>query len=164
MPGPRRHRSGRSARSLSPFADQRLISGRQTQCDCTAFYEFVHRLAPRRRHARKRLPRRDRAHPGRPHGDAARPPRRRARQHRRDPPRAYPLLRGARPEAEGAVCGDELRGKGLQYRIARDVRGHTLHPNLQIRIPRVRSPARFQDQLIYSTLTTSESPSSCKIC
>jgi hypothetical protein len=35
-------------------------------------------------------------------------PCRRARRHRRDPPRARALLRGARPGAEGAIRGDEL--------------------------------------------------------
>ena len=69
-----------------------------------------HRLAEGRRHARKRLPRRERAHPGRPHGRDAQAPGRRARRHRRDPPRARALLRGARPGAEGEIRGDELGG------------------------------------------------------
>ena len=67
-----------------------------------------HRFALGRRHARGRLPRRDRAHPSRPHGRDAQAPCRRARGHRRDPPRAHALLRGARPGAEGEICGDEL--------------------------------------------------------
>jgi hypothetical protein len=76
-----------------------------------------HRLAQGRRHARERLPRRERAHPGRPHGRDAPAPCRRARRHRRDPPRARAVLRGARPGAEGEVCGDEL--KPMQHRHAR---------------------------------------------
>src|SRR6202008_653845 len=63
------------------------------------------------RPARGRPPRRGRAHPGRPHGRDAPAPCRRARGHRRDPPRARALLRGARPGAEGEVRGDEL-GRG----------------------------------------------------
>ena len=67
-----------------------------------------HRVAQGRRHARRRRPRRARAHPGRPHGRGAQAPCRRARGHRRDPPRAHALLRGARPGAEGEIRGDEL--------------------------------------------------------
>src|SRR5215831_6702027 len=69
-----------------------------------------HLVAESCRHARGRLPRRDRAHPGRPHGRDAPAPCRRARRHRRDPPRARALLRGARPGAEGEIRGDELGG------------------------------------------------------
>jgi hypothetical protein len=67
-----------------------------------------HLVVESRRHARERLPRRERAHPGRPHGRDAPAPCRRARRHRRDPPRARALLRGARPGAEGEIRGDEL--------------------------------------------------------
>src|SRR5262245_9026699 len=52
--------------------------------------------------------RRGHAHPGRPHGDDAQTSCRRARRHRHDPPSADALLRGARPRAESALCGDEL--------------------------------------------------------
>src|SRR5262249_40800510 len=64
-------------------------------------------------------PRRDRAHPGRPHGRDAPAPCRRARRHRRDPPRARALLRGTRPGAEGAIRGDELRGRGQSSGVSR---------------------------------------------
>ena len=54
------------------------------------------------------MPGRDRAHPGRPHGGPTCSPRCCARRHRRDPPCVRAFLRGARPGAEGAICGNEL--------------------------------------------------------
>jgi hypothetical protein len=38
---------------------------------------------------------------------------RRVRGHRRDPPRAHAILRGARPGAEGEIRGDELGSTAL---------------------------------------------------
>jgi len=93
----RRRARDRARRALELRAAGRVLRAR-------------HLLAQGRRHARERLPRRERAHPGRPHGRDAPAPCRRARRHRRDPPRARALLRGARPGAEGEVCGDELGG------------------------------------------------------
>ena len=97
--GPRDRRS-----AFTRVCDALCVAG----CPSRRVLRARHRVAQGRRHARRRLPGRDRAHPGRPHGRDAQAPCRRARRHRRDPPRARALLRGARPGAEGEIRGDEL--------------------------------------------------------
>ena len=74
-----------------------------------------HRLARRPTRSPPPARPRPRSPRPRPHGHHAQAPRRRARRHRRHPPRLVAVLWGVGSGAEGEICGDKLKLRGLNW-------------------------------------------------